>query len=263
MKLILFISSCLVVWLKLLKPGGLRRVAAENILLRKQLIVLCRNQKRALKLTLWDKFSLEFLISMMNTNRLSRIAIALKPATLVKFHKALVKRKYPWLSSSKSSKKPGFKGPEQAIIDVILEMKHPNPSYGYRRIAMQVSNCFGVIFDKDRVRRILNKHYTNPPAGVGSWLTFIGQMKDSLWSIDLFRCKSIHLKGLNLCCIFNRIISKQLLPKYLSSDNLLFTDGRQILEERLPKLISITGSRLTDNLRDPLICLNTLTQKLM
>ena len=29
---------------------------------------------------------------------------------------------------------------------------------------------------------------------VPSWLTFLGQMKDSLWSLDLFRCESILLQ---------------------------------------------------------------------
>jgi hypothetical protein len=82
-----------------------------------------------------------------------------------------------------------------------------------------------------------------------SWLTFLGHMKDSLWSIDLFRCESatlrsywvlavmdqytqytrriigfgIHagtLNGVALCRMFNRAIRGQLwMPKYISSDN--------------------------------------------
>ena len=132
---------------------------------------------------------------MINAKRLSRIAIALKPATLLKFHKALVKRKYHLLFSNKSPRKPGPKGPCQAIIDAIVEMKRRNPSYGQRRIAMQISIAFGVEIDKDVVRRVLNKHYKNNPNDNGpSWLTFIGHMKDSLWSVDMFCCESIHLK---------------------------------------------------------------------
>jgi putative transposase len=42
----------------------------------------------------------------------------------------------------------------------------------------------------------LATHY-RPEAGTDgpSWLSFIGHMKDSLWSVDLFRCESIHLRG--------------------------------------------------------------------
>ena len=78
-----------------------------------------------------------------------------------------------------------------------------------------------------------------------SWLSFIGHAKDSLWSIDLFRCESAMLRthwvlvvmdqftrrivgfavhrgvvdGVALCWLFNRAIRTQTLPKYLSSDH--------------------------------------------
>ena len=44
-------------------------------------------------------------------------------------------------------------------------------------------------------RRVLEKHYSpGPNSDHGPcWLTFIGHLKDSLWSIDLFRCESILL----------------------------------------------------------------------
>ena len=94
---------------------------------------------------------------------------------------------------------------------------------------------------------MLEKHYQpGPDSGHGpSWLTFIGHLKDSLWSIDLFRCESILLKthwvlvvmdqftrriigfgvhtgdvdGVALCRMFNTAISAKGVPKYLSSDN--------------------------------------------
>ena len=47
------------------------------------------------------------------------------------------------------------------------------------------------------MRRILAKLLPPPVPGGGgpSWLTFLGHMKDSLWSVDLFRCESITLKS--------------------------------------------------------------------
>ncbi len=193
--LFVFIFSFVFVWLRILRPGGARTIAAENIALRKQLLALSRHRKRSPKLSVLDRLLFGILTSMISAKRLSRIAIALKPATLLKFHKALVKRKYHLLFSNKSPRKPGPKGPCQAIIDAIVEMKRRNPSYGQRRIAMQISIAFGVEIDKDVVRRVLNKHYENNPNDNGpSWLTFIGHMKGSLWSVDMFCCESIHLK---------------------------------------------------------------------
>ena len=75
-------------------------------------------------------------------------------------------------------------------------MKQHNPIFGCRRIAMQINETFGLDIDKDVVWRILKKHYKPVSGNNGpSWLTFLGHTKDSLWSIDFFRCESILFKS--------------------------------------------------------------------
>ena len=133
MKLIALIFSYIVLCLRLLSPGGVRGVTAENIALRQQLITLSRSQKRASRLTFFEKITFGLLASMISVKRLAKIAIILKPATLLKFHKALVNRKYRLLFSNKSSKKPGPKGPDEKVVPLIIEMKKRNPSYGHKR----------------------------------------------------------------------------------------------------------------------------------
>ncbi|MGH8306379.1 MAG: helix-turn-helix domain-containing protein, partial [Steroidobacteraceae bacterium] len=51
--------------------------------------------------------------------------------------------------------------------------------------------------DKDVVRRVLAKRYGPGYPGVSgpSRLTLFAQAKDSLWSVDLFRCESILLRN--------------------------------------------------------------------
>ena len=238
----------------LLKPFGAKVLVAENIHLRKQLIVISQRRKRAPNLSLWDRLGFAFLTALIGPKRLTRIAIIIKPSMLIKFHKALIKRKYSLLFSNKSRRKPGPAGPSQALINAILEMKKRNPRFGCRRIAMQISNQFGATINKDVVWRVLLKHFkpTSNDSG-SSWLTFIGQMKNNLWSVDFFRCESILLKthwvmvvmdqftrrimgfsvhrgdlnGIAICVMFNKIISGKKPPKYLSSDNdPLFTFNR-------------------------------------
>ena len=65
------------------------------------------------------------------------------------------------------------------------------------RIAQQTSNDFGIEIDKDVVRRVLAKYYWRNNSGSNgpSWLSFLAQSKDSLWSLDLFRCESILLRS--------------------------------------------------------------------
>jgi putative transposase len=65
------------------------------------------------------------------------------------------------------------------------------------RIAQQIAHSFGIEIDKDVVRRVLAKHYRPGDSGSHgpSWLTFITHAKDSLWSLDLFRCESVLLRS--------------------------------------------------------------------
>jgi putative transposase len=162
------------------------------------------------------------------------------------FHRALVKRKYRLLFSPKQRTKPGPKGPTADLIRAVIEMKQRNPTWGCPHISDQINLAFGTSIDKDVVRRILARHYRPMPTEGGpSWLTFIGHMKDSLWSLDLFRCESVALRtywvlvvmdqctrriigfgiqagvvdGLALGRMFKQAIRGTSLPKYLSADH--------------------------------------------
>ena len=182
---------------KLCGPGGVRAVIAENLLLKQQLIVLRRARRRAPNLTLSDRLLCAFGSLFLSPGRIRKVAIGLRPSTLLAFHQALVRRKYRRLfSSSQCPKKPGPKGPSDALIQAIVELKSRNPRFGCPRIARIISQTFGVDIDKHVVYRVLSKHYRPAPGGTGpSWLSFIGHTRDSLWSVDLFRCESIVLRS--------------------------------------------------------------------
>jgi transposase len=114
----------------------------------------------------------------MNPSRIQKVAVALKPGTLLAFHRALKERKYRRLFSPQCRGKPGPKGPSKELIEAIVEMKRRNPRYGCPRIAQQLSKAFGIEIDKDVVRRVLAKSYWPTLGGGGpSWLTFIGHAK--------------------------------------------------------------------------------------
>jgi hypothetical protein len=97
-----------------------------------------------------------------------------------------------WLNDGS---KPGPKGPDEALIRAIVELKSRNPRFGCPRIARIISRTFGVV-DKNVVHRVLATHDRPTSGGSGpSWLSFIGHATDSLWSVDLFRCESIVLRS--------------------------------------------------------------------
>jgi transposase InsO family protein len=126
-------------------------------------------------------------------------------------------------------------------------MKRRNPSFGCQRIAQQLSLVFNTEVDKDVVRRVLARHFRPDPSDRGSsWLTFLGHSKDSLWSLDFFRCESLTLKshwvmvvmdqctrrivgiavnagsldGPTICRMFGRVLSQAgITPKAISTDH--------------------------------------------
>jgi transposase InsO family protein len=182
---------------KLCGPGGVRAVIVENLMLKQQLIVLRRGRRRAPSLTLSDRLLCGFGSVFLTPGRIRKLAIAVRPSTLLAFHAALVRRKYRRLfSAQRCSQKPGPKGPSEALIQAIVELKSRNPRFGCPRIARIISHTFGVDIDKNVVSRVLSKHYRRAPGGAGpSWLSFIGHTTDSLWSVDLFGCESIVLRS--------------------------------------------------------------------
>ena len=212
--------------------------------MKQQLLVIYRSRQRAPNLTVIDRMLFGFWLLFLSPHHIQRAAVILKPSTLLRFHEALKKRKYHLLYSSLKKSKPGPKGPSPELKAVIVEMKRRNPRFGCPRIAQQINKAFGLNIDKDVVRRVLAKHYHPRSDDKGpSWLTFIGHLKNSLWSVDLFRCESILLmthwvqvvmdqftrriigfgghrgdvNGVTLCRMFNKAIARMGTLKYLST----------------------------------------------
>jgi len=193
--LLLMLAHLLTTLAQLLGPGGAKAIVADNLLMKQQLLIINRSRRRAPNLTAIDRLLLGFWSLFLSPHHIQRAAVILKPTTLFKFHDILQKRKYRLLYTAHSKGKPGPKGPSQELIAAIVEMRKPNSRFGCPRIAQEINQAFGVGIDKDVVRRVPEKHHQpGPDSGHGpSWLTFIGHMKDSLWSTDSFRCESILL----------------------------------------------------------------------
>ena len=192
--LVLFVHLIVTV-VRLTRPGGLRSVVAESVLVKHQLLILNRGRKRAPNLRAADRILAGLCTLFMRPARVVHSAIVLKPSTFLYLHNLLKKRKYRMLFSPKRGLRPGPKGPKKELIEAVVAMKRRNPNWGCPRIAQQIALAFGVEIDKDLVRRILSIHY-RPESGSGgpSWLTFLGHIRDSLWSCDLFRCESATLR---------------------------------------------------------------------
>jgi putative transposase len=108
---------------KLVRPGGVRVVVAESLLIKHQLLISSRAQRRAPNLNSFDRFVFGFGSLFVPASRFPKLAVILKPRTLLRLHEALKKRKYRWLFSSAGHRRPGPKGPSKELIDPIVEFK--------------------------------------------------------------------------------------------------------------------------------------------
>src|SRR5216684_1922629 len=141
----------------------------KDLLLKQQLIVLRRARQRAPNLTLSDRLLFGSGSLFLSPGRIRKVAIGVRPSTLLAFHQALVRRKYRRLfSSSPCLKKSGPKGPSEALIQAVLELKSRNPRFGCPRIARIISHTFGVEIDKNVVYRVLSTHYRPASGGARS-----------------------------------------------------------------------------------------------
>jgi hypothetical protein len=121
-----------------------RAVIAEHLLLKQELLVLRRGHRRAPNLTPSDRLLFGFGSLFLCSGRIRKLAIAVRPSTLLTFHQALVHRKYRRLFSSRPCpSKPGPKGPDEALIRTIVELKSRTPRFGCPRIAQIIRRRSG------------------------------------------------------------------------------------------------------------------------
>ena len=150
---------------KLVRPGGVRAVVAESLLLKHQLVI----SRRAPNLNSFDRFLLGLGSLFVPPNRLPNIQVP-RDAQEAQVSVALLVRR---------SSAPRPKGTLAGAHRRDPRDQRRNPRIGCPRIAQEIAHAFGIDINKDIVRRVLGKHY-RPEAGTDgpSWLSFIGHVKD-------------------------------------------------------------------------------------
>jgi putative transposase len=77
---LLVLAVCLLATIaKLLRPGGVRAVVAESLLLKHQLVISSRARRRAPNLNSFDRFVLGLGSLFVPARRIPKLAVLLKP----------------------------------------------------------------------------------------------------------------------------------------------------------------------------------------
>ena len=139
-------------------------LAAENLALRQQLIVLKRNQTRP-KLKERDRLFWALLSRIWSGWRDALLIV--QPDTVVRWHKKAFKRY--WRRRSRSGKR-GRPAMDSEVRALILKMAYANPFWGAPKTHGELLEL-GIVVSERTVSNLLRRHRRKPPSQ--TWRTFI------------------------------------------------------------------------------------------
>jgi transposase InsO family protein len=160
------------------------RLAAENIALRHQILVLKRKHRGQVRLRGLDRIILGWLSRMGPA--VADAIIIVKPETLVRWHRLGFRAFWRWKSGSVGGRPPV----NQELRGLILRMAAENPLCGAPRIHGELLKL-GFELAQSTVSNYLRRH---PRPRGQTWKTFIDNHKDALAAIDLFVVPTIGFK---------------------------------------------------------------------
>jgi putative transposase len=161
----------------------------ELLVLRHQLSVLARQHQRP-KLRPADRAFIAALARLLPQRR--RHGLVVTPATLLRWHRELVRRKWTYPQG-----KPGRPPTGRALRELVLRLARENPRWGYQRIAGEVMKLgFGI--SPSTVKRLLAAAGLEPATRRGgpSWSVVLRQQAASMLACDFFTVETVALRRL-------------------------------------------------------------------
>ena len=173
----------------------------EIVLLRHQVRLLQRRQPVPTRLERWEKLPLAVLVAKLaglvagGKARLSRSMLVVRPETVLKWHRDLVRRK--WTCRRRRS---GGRPPLAADLEaLILRLASENPRWGYSRIHGELRKL-GYTISRSAIRDVLKRHGL-PPAPrrhSATWRTFLDQYRQEILACDFFTVDTLFLKTIHV-----------------------------------------------------------------
>ena len=158
---------------------------AEILLLRHQLVVAVRERPRAHSRLRWpDRAWLALLAGSLPAERLPAMRLIVTPATILRWHRGIVRRRWAHVSRRGRSGRPPAR---RNIRPVVLRLARENESWGYRRIRGELA-VPGITVAPPAVWQILKDAGIGPaPRRDGPGCTgFLRSQAEAVLALDLF-----------------------------------------------------------------------------
>src|SRR5664279_4677281 len=94
-----------------------REQAIEVLLLRQQLRILERKQRRPPRVSRWEKLTLAILaVRLKGRSRLNEVMLLFKPETVLKWHRELIRRKWTFQHTKRRAGRAALAADLEALI---------------------------------------------------------------------------------------------------------------------------------------------------
>src|SRR3984957_7890364 len=158
---------------------------AEILMLRHQLAVARRERPRAHSRLTWpDRVWLVLLSGTLPAGRLTAMRLIVTPATVLRWHRGIVRRRWARLSCRGRSGRPPVR---RNVRPVVLRLARENESWGYRRIHAELA-VPGIRVAPPAVWQILKDAAIGPaPRRDGpGWAAFLRSQAQGILALDFF-----------------------------------------------------------------------------
>ena len=173
-------------WLNRELQAALDYVRAENEVLRARL-----GTARPVE-TNTERRRLALAFKALPTRLRRELATLVSPATLLRWHRQLVARKYD--GSSKRTG-PGARKPDE-VTQLVLRLAREDPNASYRNIQDKLRNL-GFVIAKSTIHRILSDYGIDPSPERGtSWATFLKAHAGHICAADFINVEVLTWQGL-------------------------------------------------------------------
>jgi hypothetical protein len=184
---------------------------AEVLVLRHELAVLRRQIKRP-ELRRSDKLFLSAMSRVLPRERWA--AFIVTPATLVRWHRELVRRKWTY-KRRRAQGRPPIDSETRALI---VRMGRENPRWGCVRIKGELQGL-GIIVSATTIRAILRRAGLGPAPRRGgpTWRQFLAAQAKGIVACDFFTVETVFLKTLYVL-VFLHIETRRILGVGVSAN---------------------------------------------
>jgi putative transposase len=156
---------------------------AEILMLRHQLSVALRERPRAHSRLTWpDRAWLALLAGTLPVGRLATMRLIVTPATILRWHRGIVRRCWARLSRRGRSGRPPVR---RNVRSVVLRLARENESWGYRRVHGELA-ALGIRVAPSTVWQILKDAGIDPaPRRDGpGWAEFLRSQGQGILALD-------------------------------------------------------------------------------